>query len=63
MNATINKLYSKYKGHWVSISEDYSKILAHSKTLEDLVEEIKVKKLRKGMIIKIPSQQYSAYVG
>lgn len=63
MSGTINKLYSKYKDHWVSVSEDYSKVFASAMNLDDLVEEIKEKKLKKGMIIKIPAQKYSAYVG
>ena len=61
--STLNKLYTKYKDHWVSVSQDYSKVFASSKNLEDLVKEIKEKKFTKGMIIKVPSQKYSAYVG
>jgi len=63
MNAKINKLHSKYKGQWVSVSEDYSKVFASSKNLENLVKEIDKKKLRTGMIVKVPTQLYSAYVG
>ena len=63
MSATINKLYSRYKDRWVSVSEDYSKVFASSKNLDDLIKEIKEKNLKKGMIIKIPAQKYSAYVG
>ena len=63
MNTKINKLHSKYKGQWVSVSEDYSKVFASSKNLENLVKEIDKKKLRKGMIVKVPTQKYFAYVG
>ncbi len=63
MNAKINKLHSKYNGLWVSVSEDYSRVFASSKNLDNLVKEIDKKKLRKGMIVKVPTKVYSAYVG
>ena len=63
MNTKMNKLFSKYKGHWVSVSEDYSKVFADAVDLDRLVEEVKKKKLRKGIILKVPEQRYSAYVG
>lgn len=63
MNFNISKLYSKYKGMWISITNDYSRVLASSKDFDELVKEINEKKMKKGLIMKIPSKRYSAYVG
>lgn len=63
MNLSIKKLYSKYLGNWISISEDYSQVYEHSKDLDDLIGKLRKRKIKKGMIMKIPNQKYSAYVG
>ncbi len=59
----MDELYKKYKGRWVSISEDYSKIYAYSESPDKLIKKIKDKKIKDGLIMKIPTQRYSAYVG
>ena len=59
----LNRLYSEYLGNWVSISEDYSQVYAHSKDLDTLIAELRKKGIKNGMIMKIPNQKYSAYVG
>ena len=63
MKTKINNLHTKYKGQWISVSEDYSRVFASSKNLDNLVKEIDKKKLRKGIIVKVPTKMYSAYVG
>ena len=59
----LSKILSKYSGKWISISEDYSKVIAHSNNLDLLVRKLNKDKPRKGLIMKVPSQKYSAYVG
>lgn len=63
MNQLLKKLHSKHPGSWVSVSQDYSKIHAHSKDLDNLVAVLKKRNITNGMIIKIPDQKYSVYVG
>lgn len=67
MSSKTNKLFkelvSKYRGKWISVSEDYSNIYAHSRNFDKLIEKLNKDKPKKGIIIKIPSQKYSAYVG
>lgn len=63
MKKSLNKLYSKYLGSWVSVSGDFSQVYAHSKDLDSLIDELEKRKIKKGMIMKVPNQRYSAYVG
>ncbi|MBI4157495.1 hypothetical protein HY502_01465 [Candidatus Woesebacteria bacterium] len=63
MKQSLSKLYSGHLGDWISVSEDFSKVHAHSKSLDRLVKEVRKRKIKKGVILKIPSEKYSAYVG
>lgn len=63
MKKSLDNLYSKYIGSWVSVSKDYSRVYAHSKDLDNLIDKVKTKKIKKGMIMKVPNQRFSAYVG
>lgn len=63
MKKSLDKIYSKYLGSWISVSDDYSKVYAHSKQFEGLISKLKRIKTKGGMIMRIPEQKYSAYVG
>jgi len=56
-------LINKYRGEWISISHDYKKVLAHSKDFNKLIEKINKIKPEKGIILRIPGERFSAYVG
>ena len=63
MKKSLDRLYTKYLGNWVSVSKDYSQVYAHSKHLGGLVAEIEKRKIKRGLIMKVPNQKYSAYIG
>ena len=63
MISNINKIYSKYKGFWIAVEEDYSRVYAYSKSLDELTDKIKKKKQKKGVIMRVPTERFSAYVG
>ena len=59
----FTNLVNKYAGKWVSVTEDYSNVIAHSNDLDSLISKLKKEETKKGLIIKVPTQEYSAYVG
>lgn len=62
-NKKIDFLYKKHKGQWVLVSENYSKVYASSKNFDELMDELEEKKPKKGVIVKVPQNRYSSYVG
>ncbi len=52
----------KGKYGWVSISKDNRRVIAHSKTLKDLIEKLKKMGYPKGSISPIP-KDYASYIG
>lgn len=59
----LKDLQKMYAGKWVSVSEDYSRLIAFSDNLGSLVNKLNKEKRGKGLIVKVPPQKFSAYVG
>ena len=59
----MKTLTNKYRGEWVSISKNYKKVYVHSPKADVLVKKIKKSKIKDGIIMRIPSQITTAYVG
>ena len=53
----------KGKTGWVSISKDDKKVIAHAKSLKELVGKLKKMGNPEGHIMIVPSGKFSSYVG
>jgi hypothetical protein len=59
----MKNLVKKYLGEWVSVSDDYKKVYAHSTEVGSLVKKIENKNIKNSIIIRIPSRIPAAYAG
>jgi len=56
------KILKKYTSGWVSISQDYKRIIAHGRNLKSLLKKLDKMGNPKGYLMKA-TRDYSGYVG
>lgn len=58
----LRKTLKNYKSGWVSISQDYKKVIASARSLKSLLAKLEKLGNPKGYIMKA-AKDYSSYVG
>jgi len=61
-NKNLVKIMKKYTSGWISISQDYKRIIAHGKNLKSLLKKIDKMGNPKGYLMRA-AKDYSGYVG
>lgn len=60
--SSVDKALKGITSGWVSLSEDYKKVIAHAKTLEELVNKLKKKGNPEGIVTRVTTP-FSNYIG
>jgi hypothetical protein len=58
----LSKILKSYTSGWVSISKDYSRVIASGKTLKTLIQKLNKMGNPEGYLMKA-AKDYSSYIG
>lgn len=58
----LTKLLAPYKGEWVTLSQDETRLLGHGQTIEDALAMAKQKTEERPLLIKVPDEQGAGFV-
>ena len=60
---TLDRRFKQAKTGWVLVSKDNKRVLAHARTLKQLIRNIERKGNQDGSISIVPPANFSSYVG
>lgn len=58
----LTHLLAPYKGEWVTLSQDETRILGHGKTIEEALAMAKGKEEERPLLIKVPDDEGAGFV-
>jgi hypothetical protein len=58
----LTRLLAPYKGEWVALSSDETRILGHGKTIEETLALAKGKEEARPLLIKVPDDEGAGFV-
>ena len=58
----LTRLLAPYKGEWVALSPDETRILGHGKTIEEALALAKGKEEGRPLLIKVPVDEGAGFV-
>ena len=58
-----DKILNGITSGWVLVTKDNKRVLAHAKTLKQLIRNIELTGIREGSISIVPPANFSSYVG
>ena len=60
---SLDKTIKRITSGWVLVTKDNKRVLAHAKTLKQLIRNIELKGNPEGSISIVPPANFSSYVG
>ena len=58
----LTHLLAPYKGEWVTLSQDETRILGHGRTIEEALAMAKKKTAERPLLIKVPDEKGAGFV-
>ena len=58
----LTKLLAPYKGEWVALSHDETRMLGHGKTIEDALAMAKKSEEGRPLLIRVPDDEGAGFV-
>ena len=58
----LTRLLAPYKGEWVTLSQDETRLLGHGKTIEEALMMAKKKEEERPLLIKVPDEEGAGFV-
>ena len=58
----LTRLLAPYKGEWVALSPDETRMLGHGKTIEEALTLAKGKEEGRPLLIKVPDDEGAGFV-
>ena len=58
----LTRLLAPYKGEWVALSSDETRILGYGKTIEETLTMAKGKEETRPLLIKVPDDEGAGFV-